>query len=244
MLKLEKSSQLQGVTVRLREREHFFEPRLLKALALALFLHLGGLLLIHVTPFSFTSSFVFPPVKVNSERSVRGISAIATSHSDLLEEDLPPPAISLIPPLEIAYKPQESSLPPSLAPLDPLSFHSLEERLWPTWESPLTLPLEEPRIRMKISGDLADHRLLAADPLLKEMQPISKKSNPAYVSYNVQIDEVTGEPFWVERIEASGIKSVDQLTEKMLFNLRFVPDPSLLTVTGNVHFVILIPAET
>lgn len=243
MLKLEKSSQLHGLTVRLREREHFFEPRLLRALALALVLHLGGLYLIHVTPFSFTSSFIFPPVKVKSDHPARSISAVAASHPNILEEELPPPAISLISPLEISYKPQESSLPPSHAMLDPHAFHTLEERLWPTWETPLALPLDEPRITMKISGDLAEHPLLATDPLLKKMQSISKISQPAYVTYNVQMDEATGAPFWVERLQSSGIKTVDQLTEKIVFNLRFAPDPSLAHVTGNVHFVVLIPAE-
>lgn len=244
MLKLEKSSQRHGITVQLREREHFFEPRLLKALALALVLHLGGLFLVHVTPFSFTSSFIFSPVKVKSDHPARTITAIATSHPSLSEDELIPPAISIIPPLEIAHSPQESSLLPSLTPLNPHAFHALEERLWPIWESRLTLPLEEPRIRMKISGDLAELVMLETNPHLKETIPINNSSKPVYVSYNVQMDETTGELFWVERQKSSGIKSLDQLTEKIIFDLRFAPDPSLIQVTGTVHFVILITEET
>lgn len=238
MLKLEKSSRLSGITVRLREREGFFEPRLLKALAVALFLHAGGLALFQVIPFSFTSSFIFPPVKVQSDHPAQSISAVASSYPESVDEELAPPSLSLIPPLEIAYLPQNSTLSPIVA-FDPHAFRPLEERLWPAWDSPLTLELEEPRIRLSISGELAKHSLAATDPLLSQMQSIHKSSTPAYVTYNVQMDEATGELFWFDRVQSSGTREIDQLTEKILFNLRFTPDQSGEPVIGNIHFVVL-----
>lgn len=238
MLKLEKSSRLSGITVRLREREGFFEPRLLKALALALFLHVGGLALFQVTPFSFTSSYIFPPVKVQSDHLSHSISAVASSNPEWVDEELAPPSFSLVPPLEIAYLPPESTLLPAVA-FDPHAFRPLEEHLWPAWDSPLTLELEEPRIRLSISGELAKHSLAATDPLLNQMQSIHKTSTPVYAAYSVQMDETTGELFWVERVQSSGIREIDQLTEKILFNLRFTPDQSREQVIGNIHFVVL-----
>lgn len=240
MLKLEKSSQLSGVAIRIRERERFLEPRLLKALALALFLHLGGLALFHVTPFSLTSSFLFPPVRVQSDQPDQSISAIATQSLQGTDDEMSPPPVSLIPPLEFAYSPFESPMSPSFS-FNPNAFDDVEKNVWPTWESPNSLHLEEPRIRLTVSGNLAERPLLKKNPLLEEMQPLAKNSSPAYISYRVQMDEETGELFWFELLESSGIREVDQLTEKILSTLRFAPDSTFKSIDGYLHFVVLIP---
>ena len=193
MLKIEKTSQLSGLTVRLRERERFFEPRLLKALAFALILHIGGFLFFHITPFSFNSSFTFPPVQVQSDQPIQTISAIANHSFEEAEEFFPPP-LSMIPPLEIAAILPPPSLTPSLS-LNPHIFQSVEEHLWPFWQAPLSLKLEEPRIRLTISGELIEQKLVAADSVLDETLPITLKTTPAYASYRVQMHEETGELF-------------------------------------------------
>lgn len=238
MLKIEKISQLSGLTihVRLREKERFFEPRLLKALAIALAFHCGALLLFHVTPFTLSSPFVFSPVQVQSEHSLQGgVSALVSPYVEE-DDELLPPLPGLVPALDWLSPPQESTLVASLA-LDPETFHSLEERIWPkSWE-PLSLKLEEPRIQLVISGDLAELPLIAKDSLLDEMQPFSPQLSPHYVTYQVQIDEKKGEIFWYECTQSSGIAAMDHLTEKILLSLRF-ETKSFETVTGTVTFIL------
>ena len=239
MLKLEKTSQQSGLTVRLRERERFFEPRLLKALAIALILHSGALVLFQVTPFFLASTFVFPPIEVQSDHPLQGVSVLASPFLDENEELFPP--LTLIPTMDWAFFSQESILNPS-ATLDANALQSLEERLWPKWQEPLSLKLEEPRIQLVISGDLADLSLVADDPLLNEMVPLSSASHfpPAYVAYQVQWDDKTGELFWYERFESSGVAAIDRLTEKILLNLRFSPtEASNELVTGTLNFAVL-----
>lgn len=245
MLKLEKTSQLSGLTVRLREREHFFEPRLLKALAIAVILHCGALLLFHVTPFTFSSTFVFFPIQVQSDHPLQegSISALVASYREENNELMPPPpTVVPIPTLNWISFPQESNLTPALA-LDLHAFQSLEERFWPKWQEPLSLQLEEPKIQLSISGDLAELSLVSTDSLLNQMQPISVHSSPVYVIYQVQMDEKTGKLFWYERIQSSGMSEVDRLTEKILMNLRFSLPNFPEQVLGTLNFAILTSKE-
>lgn len=238
MLRLEKTSHTSHIVIRMRERERFFEPPLLKALAIALILHIGALILFHVTPFSFTTAFTFPPVHVQFDSLVKekGVSTFISPRIE--EEEIAPPPISLIPLLDWISFSQESILAPSIT-FDPQDLKSLEERVWPKWEEPLSLNLEEPRIQLTISGDLAELPLIASDPLLNQMQPISSHNSPVYVTYQVQLDEKTGELFWYERVVSSKEPAVDQLTEKILLNLRFAPPQHQEIVTGTVNFVVL-----
>jgi hypothetical protein len=237
MLKLEKRSQLSGLAIRLRERERFFEARFLQALAIALMLHCGALLLFHVTPFTFSSTFVFSPVQVQSDHPLPSLSVFATPDIDENEELHPPPP-PRIPTLDWITLPYESTLSPSLT-IDPHAFQFMEERLWPTWHSPLSLKLEEPPIQLIISGDLAELPLVASDPLLDDRQSISFHSSPSYVTYQVQLDEKTGEIFWYERMESSRVATLDHLTENILLNLRFSPSESKEPVAGTLNFIIL-----
>lgn len=236
MLKLEKTSKLSTVTIRMRERERFFEPRLLKALTIALLLHCGALLMFQVTPFSFTSTFLFPPIHVQSNSTIKGIVAFV---SDRIEkENAFPPPLSFVPSLESLSFPPESILTPSytfdLQLLDPL-----EKHIWPKWEVPLSMKLEEPRIQLAISGPLAKLSLVTGDPLLEEMQPISSHDFAAYVTYKVMLDPYTGEIFWHERIESSTDHGMNRLTEKILLNLRFFSEKQEEPVSGVLHFLLL-----
>lgn len=233
MLKLEKTPKTDNITVTLRKREQFFDPCLLKALCIALFIHVGALLSFHITPFFFSSSFIFPPVQVHSDHKSQSISAISSA-SPVEDDELPPPPIRMIPALEI-YS-QHSSLTPKTS-LDPEVFKPLEERFWPMWQSSLNFPLEEKQFQMAISGELAEYPLIDIDPLLEKMVPIS--STAMYVTYRVQMNEKTGQLFWVEKIQSSGKKSIDLLTEKILNNLRFsTPEPQEL-VSGTISFAVL-----
>ena len=150
-----------------------------------------------------------------------------------------PPPLTLLPALDWISFNQESTLIPSVV-FDPDALQSLEERVWPKWEEPFSLKLEEPRIQLVISGDLAELHLVDTDPLLKQMKPMAFDESPTYVTYQVQLDEKTGQIFWYERLESSSAIAIDQLTEKILLNLRFSPPENHEPVTGTLNFVISI----
>ena len=235
MLKLEKCSD-SNIRIRIRKQESFFEPPLLKALGIALLLHMGALTLFHVTPFSFYSTFTFPPVHVQSDVSIKGVSAQVYRPS--MQDDMLPPPLTFIPPLDWISFSSESPLAP-LTSFDPQDFQTLEQQIWPKWQEPLLTKLEEPRIQLTISGDLANIPLARRDSLLNQMQPLSSHDSAAYVTYQAQLDERTGEIFWYERIESSGVKAIDQCTENILLNLRFTPPNNQIPILGTLTFVVL-----
>ncbi len=239
MLKLEKLSNALGLTLRLRERENFFNPQLLKALAIALFLHLGGLLLFHVSPFQFSSSFVFPPIQVQSDHALSHAISTKITLNAPEQEEFPFPPLRLLPPaIDWIHMPLESSLEPSLA-LNLNTLQYREENVWPIWHSPLSIPLEEPLIQLTIAGDLAEYPLQSSDPKLNQMHRLSEDS-PLYheVIFQVQLDGRKGEIFWYERVHSSGNKKMDRLAEQMLLSLRFASPKTKEFVSGKLHFAI------
>ena len=239
MLKLERTSNPSGLILRLREKETFWEPRLVKALLFAFALHLGVFLLFHVSPFKLASTFTFSPVQVQSEQSLQGISALVSSGTYDLEDELPlPPFYFRPPPLDwISFSTKPSITPSAL--LNPDALRHIEERTWPIWHEPLSLNLEEPLVRLAISGDLAERHLIDTDPLLSKMQPItSLPAAYAHVTYEVQMDERTGKLFWYERTQSSGDSAIDRLTEKILLNIHFDPSGTREFVTGTLNFIV------
>ena len=133
--------------------------------------------------------------------------------------------------------PMVSSLAPALN-LDIKTFDEVESRVWPKWSEPIqeAMAVQEPRLKMEISGDLAQHRLISIVPALQEMLPLAQVAGEEYVVYRVQLDSQTGELFWYERIESSRVPSDNFLTEKILLNLRFSPLKESSIVKGELHF--------
>lgn len=241
MLKLEKTSHhLSTLTIRMREKDRFFEPQLLKALAIAFFLHILSLILFHITPFYLSSTFTFPPIQVQSTLPTEGVSAIV-SHYIEEEEPLPPPLI-FAPELNWISFSHESILSPAIS-LDLDTFQSLEEHRWPKWNEPASPLLEEPYIQLTISGDLALLPLIEKDPLLDQTRPIEPSESITYVTYQVQLDDKTGELFWYERIESSSLMEMNQLTESILLHLRFASPKSEEIVKGTLNFAVRLVAS-
>ena len=163
-------------------------------------------------------------------RNVSTTLAIAPSQDGW--EELPLPPISLIPPLENDYIARESFLTPSLT-FDSDPFKALEERIWPLWVPPINLDLANPGICLFISGQIAERPLIASDPLLKHMQPMNEKTVAYDVTYHIQIDEETGEIFWFEPIQTSGIQEIDRLAEKFYAICDLLPAPRMIQIADN-----------
>lgn len=239
MLKLEKTSKTSGPTLRFRDRDRFFEPQLLKAMGIALMLHIGGLILFHVSPFTISSTFVFPPIEVQSDQPIEGATTLLTFH-EKDEEDIPPPPLRLVPSMDWTGLPTESKLMPEIA-LNINALDSLEERVWPIWQPSPSVDLKGPLIKLTISGNLAEQKVIRSDPMLDKMVSLNVKSlSHVYVTYHVQLDERKGELFWHERIQSSGVEDVDRLTEKILLNLKFTTPTPREPVEGTLNFAVVV----
>lgn len=241
MLKLEKTSSLTNLTIRWREREHFFEPRLLQAFTIALLLHCGAMLIFHIAPINFSSTFRFPPIQVVSDVPTPALVLI----DPLLYDEMGPPPPRFIPTLDwITLPPPLTWLPVELP--DRQAFQFLEERLWPSWVPLPPKSLEKPLIEFTFSGELANHSLISIDPLLDRKVPLSAALlSPLYVRYRAQM-ESTGTLFWYERTLSSGVEAVDHLTETLLQNFRFANPTPEAFLAGEVHFAVfslVSPAE-
>lgn len=233
MLKLEKSSLFSPLRYRFREREGWFGSQFLKAFGMAALFHAGFFLLFRIHPFFHSSSFLFPPVQVELDL-LSSFTNVGGAAEGVQEEDfLFPvfPVLSFVPDL-----PWEGVSLHSDRPLDLHAFQHVEERMWPIEYAPLSLPLEEHKIELSVSGDLAEEKLIQTDSRLLERQPLSFRS-PLLVSYQVERDERSGEIFWYERKESSGRKEIDDLTEEILLNLKFATEKKEMT-GGMLHFKI------
>jgi hypothetical protein len=233
MLKLEKSRE-SGIAIRLRPKERFFEPTLIKAFALALFLHLGGLALFHIAPFSMSSSFLFPPIHVQSQIN-RPASATTLHSIEQTGDSFMLPPLALIPLTDLGEEINLSDLAPFHS-FDPKAYQELEETLWPLWESPFSIPMEGPKIMVTISGDLARFPLIKKDPILDELHPIGEPLHS--ISYRVKMDKETGELFWFERENSSGKKEIDRLTENILSHFIFGTDGHFDAIDGSLDFIL------
>lgn len=241
MLKLEREQQTSALTLKFRERETVFRPLFLQSLAIAIAFHLSFFIFFHIAPFSLISSFTFPPVAVESPTSTHQTLTVSTARWDTDHDVLSPP-LSALPPLDWVAIPSSDILF-SPANYDIERMKHLESLDWPLLNEPLPIQLEEPRINLTVSGELAQRPLLSHDPLLEERSPLTLQPPLyAYIDYRVQIDEHTGKIFWTEQLRSSGIAHVDRSIEMLIYRLEFEADGKLEATIGNLHFAVRLEA--
>lgn len=222
MLKLEKNSA--EIHISFREKEKFFNSLFLKALAAALFFHFIFLLVFQIQPFKTDSTFLFPPVKVETEFASEAI---------LQKEDeelamLTPPPYGLI---SVKKTPQDLMLHSSMESLPELI--SAESMILTSLSPPT---VEVPKVQIFVSGDLANQAWTLPGKI--EKAHVALDADPLFVKYRVQADENKGEIFWFELLKSSGSVFVDRQAEKMLLHLQFNPGKDLANLNGVIDFVI------
>ncbi|WP_068469135.1 hypothetical protein [Candidatus Protochlamydia phocaeensis] len=233
MLKLEKSSPHDSIDVCLREREGLFNLLFVKALALALLVHVGAFLLFHIQPFKLISTFVFPPVHVQMEPSPLLSAPLLLQQTNEEAFDFSPPPLLLPRDPLLSSFPSQQALDLPNAP--PSSFAALEQHYWPSLMSPPPV-VKKPVMRLFVSGDLAAHSLLYQSPLLKkeiETPPLL----PLYATYQVRVEKEQGTIFWYDRLQSSGDPAFDRLAEHVLLDLQFETDFTAPILTGMLHFI-------
>lgn len=236
MLKLEKLRRSDPVAIRLREKEKLFTRAFTIALAIALAFHLSLFVVFKIQPFNSGSSFLFPPVQVESALPNSSHTTLQVyNHQDKEDFEL------FLQDHPVFPKQQEDLFRVQLEHSRPLtipaSFRVLEERFIPIRSSPMMGKTQQ--FQFFISGPLAGRQLISKADL--PSLPINgKKLSQAEAFYQVQIDPETGTLFWYEIIQATGRKEIDALFEQFLKTLRFSAEPLLEHLKGEVHFIMMV----
>lgn len=237
MLKLEKSKR--DLVISFRIQDHFFTPTLLKALCLALAFHLGGFLIFQIQPFKITSSFIFPPINVQSLPASDTLISLEKNNFPLIDDntsEIPQP-LFLFPsvPKTIDYEGVTFS---NLTEKTVLPSSSIIQNILFPYVVP-NLPLSYHPLTFIIAGNLAQ-RILTSDvlPYSQIVWKTDKTIQTYSLLYQVQIDPLKGEIIWYEKKHSAGLREVDQWAEKQLLNLKFSPDSKYEFLEGEIGIVI------
>lgn len=250
MLKLERVSHDNQISVGLRDKKQLFTRSLVTALSIAVGLHLLLLVLFNVSPIKIrwgNSSFL--PVMVEADVSSPNDSLVLASINHNLQ-----PRTNLLEP-----KPSLPAFPasPTFLPSRQMEFISekvhtanpfsqIEKAIYqPTFPPSRQQSVSKP-IQLVISGPLATKTILKnpVDQVVLPALTSSVKQNARdkmdhlRVIYSVQVDEQTGRIFWTEQKQKTDIPQLDLLAESILKNLQFVSTPASVATSGEIelHF--------
>lgn len=239
MLKLEKGSGLQKISIRLRNQDRVFNRPFFKALAIACFLHAMGLGCFHI------QTFIRGPEKRNAPALVTvDISNAILAHADRevryrhpLEPRESVPRLPLIP-RPILFRNGTAAYQKNLQMSNP--FSQIEQRLAMP-ESGEKLSNEKIEIAFHISGKLADHQITSRTIGEKTLEAIKNVSAGQYsVRYTTQVDGRSGKIIWYDMLQSTTSEDLDPIAEQILKEMEFQRQSDLFIVSGEVEIKIFI----
>lgn len=237
MLKLEKFSPNE-IHIRIRDKDQIFNPPLLKALGLAIGIHLLALLLFHVSPFKIGFfENVYPPAQVEvdlthdlpspdhavlADPENEGRLARAIFERRELIPSLPSLEIPRLGKIEFGSEKAGSSNP----------FYQIEKAFFQPESGPRGLPGFGPTVAVFPSKNL----ILEEMPLI--VSPEIGVSLEERVIYRVQVNSQTGKVFWFEILEKTSRPELNLYAQKLLMDLHFHAEPQSFITSGEVevHF--------
>ncbi|NGX41812.1 MAG: hypothetical protein K940chlam7_00086 [Chlamydiae bacterium] len=252
MLKLEKKSDNRPVNVKMRMNSRICTPTFLRALAIAVGIHLMGYLIFHVKPFNVGSfETIFPPVQVNIDMQqmlnggvLANLEGEGQSTAAILEPKSSVPTIPLLstPEMkrELAY-PREKTVKRN-------PFQHMEENLdYLTLEN-LSPPQPKKGRRIKVSafGNLSNKEIVAEGWEGKKLfrrHAFEERNTQYLATYDVKVEDRTGKIFWHQQHEPLEKKKLNVLAEKVLENLLFDRDPNGFISEGQIEIVFTISEQ-
>ncbi len=234
MLQLERLSN-SNIIIKIKEGKKTFEPLLVKAFAIAILFHAVPFFLFHITSFQMGPFFLFPPVTLNTISIDEAKIEVAIDAKDPFDEIGPPPLFFNEIPSQM-FGSQLAFLPDISVNRD--LFDGWEESVLPIWEEPLSQPIMEPKVKLYLSGYLADLLMVQSDPILKETQASSFKE-PILISFDVRVDPKKGEVFWYELTDKDPNAAIYALAKKILLSLRFQVLENSEFLEGKATFAVI-----
>lgn len=267
MLKLQRASSHKDIAVRFRGTEPFFNRHFLRALFIALVLHVGGISLVGVTPMKVRSllhyATVMTEVDMGSSTDDRG--AIATLNVDeqgllprhVLEPEAPIPRLPDMPWVRVSLHTEHLkgvAHPGS-------SFAQVESIPYVTPLKSLPFIHIGPPVEIRVGRSLPIQKdsLKALNRSVRQIQRYDSMGKHT-VLLEIRIDDRTGEVFWAAVNRSSGVEKLDKyaldLVKAVLFernNTSFVTDGEVevafnfseenMNVEQQVVHVLGIPAD-
>lgn len=243
MLKLEKKSHHCPVNVSLRDSGRLLTPNFLRALALAIGVHLLWLVIFQVKPFRIRyAETVFPPTQVNVDfaqgqdgTALAQLEGESLTSQPFLEPELSSPEL---PQMQQATLKRDLAYPKStLFPDDPFSL--IEERI-NTYDllsfSSSSSSIGKSPIIVKVSGELATRKLLNKEWNIQELLTrYSDGKKQIVAAYHVKVEEKTGKIFWHVLSEPLEKKKLGEIGETVLDQIQFQPNPQGFISSGTVE---------
>jgi hypothetical protein len=230
MLKFEKLSRNE-IGVRLYKRERIFSPLFLKALAIALALHLVGLFCFQIKAFKISNQTPHAPVSVAAD-AASGNLALLESLNPRMRYRLEPrsslPQLPEPPPLNLLGK-IEYSNEQHLQLSSP--FAELEEAL--TRPAPRLFPkTSTPAIEISTAGALAGLKFLEDGSAVVQQLAITVQS---VAKYAIQVEGKTGQVIWQEKLQSTSEAALDKLAEQILATMRFQKEEGSFITKGDIE---------
>ncbi|MFQ5728922.1 MAG: hypothetical protein ACE5GN_00990 [Waddliaceae bacterium] len=240
MLRLEKKSKNRPVSVCLRVGGRLFTPTFLRALALAIGLHLSGFVIFQVSPFKIGHlETTFPPIQVNIDIGapldgtvLARLEGEGTTSVAMAEPKPSTPSIPLVPELtmqrDLAYPKEQATHKYPFQQMEAgLSYINLLDLSPPS-------PKSADRIDIQVYGDLAHKEILKTGWDDKDVLANYTKGS-CLATYDVKVEDRTGKVFWYEQQQGPDKKKRNALAENILNRLQFAKDPSGCISLGRVE---------
>lgn len=241
MLKLERTSHDHDVSITFRNKEHVFTRSFLTAFTVALIIHLGLILIFHISPLKIRwSNTPSSPIVIETDLAhhennlvLANISPEALPNNILLTA---PASLPYLPSTPIYSTHRQIEHSEKSQAIDDL-FNEIEKEIYlPTFSPASRTSYLEP-ISILISGPLASKTLIN-DPSAKEHQINISELNiqrPQLLFYSVLVDEQSGRVFWHEPLQKIDNSSLETLATSMIYEMQFAPKPSAFVVAGQIE---------
>lgn len=258
MLKLQKNSRDNEITISLLDRERFLNRSLLQALSIAIGLHLLAMFVFNIRLFHFgQEEGLLPPTFVESrlEQPSDKESVISTHIEEekvplkwILEPASSVPVIPSLPggalkrEFQIAKK-ESTQKNPFLAFEQEVQHQGLNHTPMATLYTPLHIHL---------SGGLAQNTLISdgtegitwLQTLPNEPLPPSSLEKFSLL-YAIQIESKNGKIFWVEPKFSSAVPDyLNQIAERILKQMVFKEEKRLVIQSGEIELLFTLPNNT
>lgn len=242
MLKLEKIGYRE-IHVGIRDKERVFNPIFLKALGIALVLHLGAFILFQIPPFITTSDSILPPAFVESDIHFGSGDHSTLAHIEnegMVQRDLYEPAFSQLElPAIPAFHRQKSVEWSQSAHIH--ADEESEDRRGSFMEKGRSLASMEP-IRIQISGALAEIPLLddgIREELISFLSAQGSKTLGERLIYMVQVELMSGCVFWHLPAQAASVPALSSCAEQILRDMRFQSSQQCFVCAGEIEMTFI-----
>lgn len=246
MLKLAYSRK-RNVRIITHDKESRFSSDLIRALGIAIFLHIAGFIIFNIQDVDTPELKIIAPISVRTESGSgntsddgENIASIQIDKHGLLPRYIAEPEMSL------------PSLPemPKMA-LDNKIMHTREDQSLgghfsqieyetAVDKEQLSFLRDQKTCNVHVSGGLADLSLLPYNIDPQYLIEISQNSPGQFRTiFAVKVENKTGEIFWYTQQQPSKLQRINKLAEKILRQLRFTPSRNTLITEGTVEFTFI-----